>query len=617
MKRPALVVLAAALVLWPVAPIPAQAATLSIAVSGNHLIDGNGKVVRLLGVNRSGAEYACIQGWGIFDGPSDAASIQAIAAWHTNAVRLPLNEDCWLAINGAPAAYSGATYRNAIVNYVNLLHAAGLYAILDLHWSAAGTAQATGQQEMVDADHGPAFWSSVASTFQNDPAVLFDLFNEPEFISWSCWRDGTGCPVSWPVAGMQSLVTAVRSAGATQPIMLGGVAYANDLSQWLAYEPNDPQGALVASLHTYNFNTCNTTACWDSQVAPVAARVPVVTGEIGEDDGAHGFIDAFMGWADARGISYLAWTWDTWGCGNSPVLIADYAGTPCQSFGSGYQAHLQSVPPSGWERVGASMTSAPAVTSWGTNRLDVFARGQDLALYHTWWDGTSWHPWGRIPGSLSSAPAAVSTSVNHIDVFARGQDMALYHTWTSDGGTTWAYWQRLSASMTSAPSVSSWGPGRLDVFGRGQDMALYHLATTDGGNSWSPWERLPGSLTSDPAAASSAAGRIDVFARGNDLAAYQRSFDGTGWHPWVSLGGKLASAPAVSSWGSGRLDLFALGQDQATYHRVSPDSLTWQPWVRLAGPWSSNPAAVSQASGSIDLFERGQDMALYHDALTG
>ena len=76
--------------------------------------------------------------------------------------------------------------------------------------------------------------------------------------------------------------------------MLGGVAYSNDLSQWLAYEPSDPQGALVASLHTYNFNTCNTTSCWDSQVAPVAARVPVVAGEIGEDDGGHGFIDSFM-----------------------------------------------------------------------------------------------------------------------------------------------------------------------------------------------------------------------------------------------------------------------------------------------------------------------------------
>src|SRR6202521_2317978 len=78
------------------APNAAHAATLSIAVSGNHLVDGAGQVIQLRGVNRSGAEYACIQGWGIFDGPSDAASVQAIGSWHANGVGGPLKEDCWL-----------------------------------------------------------------------------------------------------------------------------------------------------------------------------------------------------------------------------------------------------------------------------------------------------------------------------------------------------------------------------------------------------------------------------------------------------------------------------------------------------------------------------------------
>src|SRR2546423_4883465 len=151
-------------------PISARAATLSLSVSGNQLLDGTGTPIQLRGVNRSGAEYACIQGWGIFDGPSDAASVQAIASWHTNAVRVPLNEDCWLNINMGTSRYGGSTYQSAIVNHVNLLHANGLYAILDLHWNAPGTQKATGQQAMVDADHGPGFWSSVATTFKADPA---------------------------------------------------------------------------------------------------------------------------------------------------------------------------------------------------------------------------------------------------------------------------------------------------------------------------------------------------------------------------------------------------------------------------------------------------------------
>ena len=34
-------------------------------------------------------------------------------------MRVLPNEDCWLGINGAPAAYSGATYQQAIATYVS------------------------------------------------------------------------------------------------------------------------------------------------------------------------------------------------------------------------------------------------------------------------------------------------------------------------------------------------------------------------------------------------------------------------------------------------------------------------------------------------------------------
>src|SRR5579859_6387135 len=124
-------------------PVGAAPAITGLHVAGNQVVNGAGQAVRLLGVNRSGTEYACIQNNGVFDGPSDAASVQAIAAWHTTVVRVPLNEDCWLAINGAPAAFSGATYQQAIVNYVNLLNQTGLVAIIDLHWNVPNTSQAT------------------------------------------------------------------------------------------------------------------------------------------------------------------------------------------------------------------------------------------------------------------------------------------------------------------------------------------------------------------------------------------------------------------------------------------------------------------------------------------
>ena len=322
------------------APVPrTSAGALAVRVEGNHLVDGAGTPIRLLGVNRAGSSYACMDGWGIFDGPHDDASVAAIAAWHVNAVRIDLNEDCWLGINGVKPSLSGPNYRNAIVDYVKLLHQHNLYAILELHWNAPGQAPAAGQQPMPDADHSPAFWQSVAATFRDDPAVVFDLYNEPYKVDWNCWLKGCAI-LEWQAVGMQHLVDVVRATGAKQPIMLGGLDWANDLGDWLRYKPHDPAEALIASFHVYDDNRCNQPSCWSSVLEPIRQKVPVVAGEVGERDCGHAFLDGFMGFADARGISYLAWVWDTWGCGgNGIALISSYDGTPTK-YGEGLRDHL-------------------------------------------------------------------------------------------------------------------------------------------------------------------------------------------------------------------------------------------------------------------------------------
>jgi Cellulase (glycosyl hydrolase family 5)/Cellulose binding domain/Abnormal spindle-like microcephaly-assoc'd, ASPM-SPD-2-Hydin len=281
--------------------------------------------------------------------------------WDINTVRVPLNEDCWLGINGVNAAYSGANYQSAVANYVATLQAAGIVPILDLHWNAAGTTLAASQQLMADEDHSPAFWTSVATYFKSNPGVIFDLYNEPHDISWSCWLNGCTTSGGWVAAGMQQLVTAVRATGATQPIMVGGLNWGGDLSQWLAYEPSDPLHQLIASVHIYNFSQDNTVASWNQTIAPVAAQVPVVTGELGENDCAHGFIDQYMAWADSQGVSYLGWTWDStasgWSCSSGPALIADYTGTPT-GFGIGLEQHLLAL--GGGGNAGTGGTPAPA-----------------------------------------------------------------------------------------------------------------------------------------------------------------------------------------------------------------------------------------------------------------
>jgi hypothetical protein len=313
-------------------------------------VDARGKVIRLLGVNRSGAEYMCLQtGGGLFDGPTSIRSIRAMKRWHIDAVRVPLNESCWLGINGVPRG--GRHYRHAVTRYVERLHSAGLDVVLDLHWAAPGKRRAVGIIPMADADHAPAFWHSVATRFRSDHAVLFDLYNEPHNISWRCWRSGCRLAAAddhpaYRTAGMQRLVNAVRATGATQPIMVGGLDWASDLRRWLTYRPHDPLGQLVASEHNFGRLAPCATRCRHA-ISAVARRVPVVVGELGETDCAHGYLDDWMRYADRHGISYLGWTWNatapgSWTCRGGPSLIRNWAGAPTR-FGGGFRRHLRDL----------------------------------------------------------------------------------------------------------------------------------------------------------------------------------------------------------------------------------------------------------------------------------
>jgi endoglucanase len=332
----------------------APAGTLSVAVCGNVLVDQSGNTVQLRGVNRSGTQYACVEGFGFFDGPTDTTSLNYIKSWGANAVRVSLNEDCWLGINGSPATYSGTNYQNAIASYVGRLNSLGLRVILDLHWAAPGTQLTTSsldQLPMADRDHAPTFWTQVANAYKNNPSVLFDLFNEP-------YPDSN----KNTTAGSQELVNAIRGTGATNVILVGGPQYAGVVDKWTQYKPTDTTGQLGASIHIY-YNTpaspewapCYLQSCWTSTMAPLATTTPIVIGEVGEHDCNHGLIDgtalspaqpSLLDWSDQHNISYLAWSWISNGGGNcttEPSLITDYVGT-ASNYGVGIKNHLLSLP---------------------------------------------------------------------------------------------------------------------------------------------------------------------------------------------------------------------------------------------------------------------------------
>lgn len=354
MLRVGLLLAALALVLVVFDPISASPASATIGssgpayvrVSGNELVNKSGAAIRLIGVDQSGAESNCVHGEG-FGIPSTATTIQtmitSLKGWKIDAVRLPLNEDCWLGINNLPKPQDGgAPYRSAVTTYVKDLTNAGLAVIVDLHWGAPGTELATGKEPMADESHAPTFWKSVAGAFKSDLGVLFDLYNEPETdISFTCLLQG--CTVNGAqVAGYDQLIGDVRGTGATNVIMLAGTNYAANPDGFIKDWPIDGDKQLAISIHAYNFNGAKepgTWARWKNE--GLLSKAPIITGELGEIDCTDNFINSYMTWADANKVSYLAWAFNVGTC-KQPFLLQNANGTP-NAYGAVYKAHIATL----------------------------------------------------------------------------------------------------------------------------------------------------------------------------------------------------------------------------------------------------------------------------------
>jgi hypothetical protein len=362
---PALALTALALAL-----VPAGADALSVDVAGSHLVDGKGKKVRLIGVNRSGSEYSCSSddgqggfGYGFFQGPVNDRAIKAMKKWRVNAVALPLNEACWLGgIGGLSPSFSGQPYRDAIAGYVSRLNKHGIYVVLRLSGAGPGNfvyGSVPGDSEapMADADHALAFWSSVAATFRDNHAVLFHAYDEPHKVSWDCVL--SGCMVTadgsegepafgtYQATGHQQIVNAIRATGATQPIIISGIDFAGTVSEWEEHAPSDPLDALVVGWNSFDYSGNFGSSKGD--LSNLAAARPIVVGGFGDTDCNSNYSKKLMRFADGRGISYLAWTWNTeadyGGCSNAllgPKLSAYYSGKP-SGFGKGVRQHFREL----------------------------------------------------------------------------------------------------------------------------------------------------------------------------------------------------------------------------------------------------------------------------------
>lgn len=253
-------------------------------VVGNRLEDKDGNEVWLQGVNIASLD------WGVRGDSVLRSTVVAIDDWNANVIRLPVKEEYWFG-RSHEQSDGGKAYRELIDAQITIAANRGAYVVLDLHRYRAP------RPEHIE------FWRDAATRYRNHPAVLFDLINEPHGISWEVWRNGGFVPEGkrnadenafltvedraaniqgFESPGMQKLVETVRSTGAHNVIVAGGLDYAYDLSGILegyALEEQEGGNGIMYASHIYPWKSD-----WQGKMLDVAALYPVLIGEVGADE---------------------------------------------------------------------------------------------------------------------------------------------------------------------------------------------------------------------------------------------------------------------------------------------------------------------------------------------
>ena len=176
-----------------------------------------------------------------------------------------------------------------------------------------------------------------------------------------------------------------------------------------------------------------------------------------------------------------------------------------------------------YDTVAATSRVSGPVVAWGPNRLDTFVVGTNSALYHKWWNGSSWGPsvtgYENQGGVVVSDPESVAWGPNRLDVFVIGTNRGLYHKWWN--GSAWGPsltgYEAMGGVIRGKPKAVAWGPNRLDVFVVGMDSGLYHKWWN--GSAWGPsltgYEAMGGVIQGSPECVSWGPNRLDVFVLGS------------------------------------------------------------------------------------------------------
>ncbi|KAF5327667.1 hypothetical protein D9619_004868 [Psilocybe cf. subviscida] len=285
--------------------------TSSAPGTSNSLCPGAGGLTkfRFFGVNEAGAEFGDNKIPGIlgtdYTWPSPS-SIDYFVGQGFNAFRIPFKLERLVPLSGGLAGSFDQTYLAALKNIVNYITNKGAYALVEPH-----NYMRYNNNIITNTNDFAAFWRSLASQFQSNNRVIFDIMNEPY---------GIDAQVVFNLN--QAAVNAIRAAGATQQLItVEGTSWTGAHS-WISsgnaaafVNLKDPNNNIAIQMHQYLDSDSSGTSgtCVSSTIG--AERLTAATNWLKQNN-----FKGFLG---------------EMGAGSNPTCIAAVKGAMCHMQSSG------------------------------------------------------------------------------------------------------------------------------------------------------------------------------------------------------------------------------------------------------------------------------------------
>jgi endoglucanase len=325
--------------------------------TGNQIRSSDtGSPILLRGVNRSGLEYSAPHE---DSGFLDAAVLtrrdieEIVSGWRCNIVRLPFNQD-WI-LRGC-GGHSAESYLSALDQVIEWIASCGAYTLLDLQWVSADIAYghlADGSPNYVAPLPNPGTidaWTVLAERYREEPAIVFDLFNEPhDRLSDDpnpLWRvnphggideseESRVGPDHW-APWARKLIDAIHPIHPQALIWISGVNWGYDLRGVRIDGPN-----VVYSAHVYPDRPDWE---WRDRFGFAGVDAPLFVGEWGGGDDDVEWGARLLSFTEGRTCGWTAWSWV-----DRPQLVrdaraGDYTAT---RFGELVRSVTKSVPAGG------------------------------------------------------------------------------------------------------------------------------------------------------------------------------------------------------------------------------------------------------------------------------